>query len=57
MDITVYLFPLGVFMVLKLIYFIFDLIKISYFGTPVSTKIYGTGSWAVVTGASDGIGK
>ena len=28
-----------------------------YFGTPVTVERYGQDSWAVVTGASDGIGK
>jgi hypothetical protein len=57
MDLTIYLFPLGIFVILKLIYALFNLIRITFFGTPVTTKIYGAGSWAVVTGASDGIGK
>jgi hypothetical protein len=33
-----------------------DLIWRTWFGTHVSTAIYGEDSWAVVTGSTDGIG-
>jgi len=33
-----------------------DLLFRTFFGTEVSTKRYGENTWAVVTGATDGIG-
>lgn len=57
-DIEVIIFAIGAFYVLRWLYRIAKTIKEIKFGTEVTVDRYGPkGSWAVVTGSTDGIGK
>jgi 17beta-estradiol 17-dehydrogenase / very-long-chain 3-oxoacyl-CoA reductase len=50
-------FAIGAFFVLRWLYRIARTIQQIKFGTKVTVERYGKGSWAVVTGCTDGIGK
>ena len=57
-DLEVITFAIGAFYVLRWLYRIAKTIQQIKFGTKVTTERYGPkGSWAVVTGCTDGIGK
>ncbi len=57
MDISLYIFFLGFITLLGILSKLFALVIRMYFGTKASPDRYGHNSWAIVTGASDGIGK
>ena len=50
-------FFVGFIFLLRWFYFLIKTIQRIYFGTQVTQERYGKGSWAVVTGSTDGIGK
>jgi 17beta-estradiol 17-dehydrogenase / very-long-chain 3-oxoacyl-CoA reductase len=56
-DLEVITFAIGAFFVLRWLYRIARTIQQIKFGTKVTVERYGKGSWAVVTGCTDGIGK
>ena len=57
-DLEVIIFAIGAFYVLRWLYRIAMTIQQIKFGTKVTVERYGPkGSWAVVTGCTDGIGK
>jgi 17beta-estradiol 17-dehydrogenase / very-long-chain 3-oxoacyl-CoA reductase len=57
-DIELILFVIGAFYVIRWLYRIARTIQQIKFGTKVTVERYGPkGSWAVVTGSTDGIGK
>jgi len=57
-DLEVITFAIGAFYVLRWLYRIARAIQQIKFGTKVTVERYGPkGSWAVVTGCTDGIGK
>jgi 17beta-estradiol 17-dehydrogenase / very-long-chain 3-oxoacyl-CoA reductase len=56
-DLEVITFAIGAFYVLRWLYRIARTIQQIKFGTKVTVERYGKGSWAVVTGCTDGIGK
>ena len=57
-DLEVIIFAIGAFYLLRWLYRITRAIQQIKFGTKVTVERYGPkGSWAVVTGCTDGIGK
>jgi hypothetical protein len=56
-SLSILVFFLGAYVILKFIVGLIKLLKITFFGTQVSINTYGKDSWAVVTGSTDGIGK
>ena len=56
-EITFYFFVIGFLFLLHEAWVWLKVLGRIYFGTKVTPSIYGKESWALVTGATDGIGK
>ena len=50
-------FFVGFIYLLRWVYFLSQTIRHIFFGVKVTTDRYGKGTWAIVTGGTDGIGK